>query len=63
MFPRAFQRLHAIAVQSVRACVRDASRENRTVHLRAMNDGSPGTLELHSADMMNEGDYDPIFEV
>lgn len=46
----------------VRACVRDASREDRTAHLLAINQSATGEVQLFSADLMNEYDYDPIFE-
>ena len=47
---------------TVRACVRDATREDRTAHLRAINETATGEVQLYTADMLNERDYDPIFD-
>ena len=47
---------------SVRACVRDKSRQDKTAHLLAMNEaGSAGHVELVEADMLVEGSYDGPF--
>ena len=48
---------------TVRACVRDASRKDRTAHLLAMNAASSsGSLALFPADMLDAGSYDSITE-
>ena len=47
---------------TVRACVRDKSRADKTDHLLAMNvPDAAGQLELHEADMLDKGSYDEIF--
>jgi nucleoside-diphosphate-sugar epimerase len=46
---------------TVRACVRDASREDRTAHLLAMNGRGVGKVELAEADLLDDGAYDDIF--
>ena len=46
---------------TVRACVRDASRADRTQHLLAMNGRGVGSIELAEADMMVDDSYDAVF--
>ena len=47
---------------TVRACVRDARRADRTAHLLAMNDSdASGSITPFSADLMDEGSYDSVF--
>jgi nucleoside-diphosphate-sugar epimerase len=41
--------------------VRDASREDRTAHLLAMNGRGVGKVELAEADLLDDGAYDDIF--
>ena len=45
----------------VRACVRDASNIANNAHLLSMNQIGPGSVELHSCDMMLPGAYDEVF--
>ena len=45
----------------VRACVRDASNIANNAHLQSMNQIGPGSVELHSCDMMLPGAYDEVF--
>ena len=45
----------------VRACVRDASNIANNAHLQSMNQIGPGSVELHSCDMMLPGAYDEAF--
>ena len=47
---------------TVRACVRDASRADRTQHLLAMNGRGVGSIELAEADMMVDDSYDAVFQ-
>lgn len=48
---------------TVRGCVRDASREDKTAFLLAMNGQGEGSVELSSHDLhkANDGDYDEVF--
>lgn len=48
---------------AVRATVRDASREDKVSHLKAMNDAGPGSVEIVSRDLFQatEGVYDDVF--
>lgn len=48
---------------TVHGCVRDATRTDKTAHLRDMAEGAPGKLEVFSADLMKaqEGAYDDAF--
>jgi nucleoside-diphosphate-sugar epimerase len=48
----------------VRACVRDASNPAKVDHLIAMNDdpGLRGHVDLHEADLFNQGSYNDIFK-
>jgi len=47
---------------SVRACVTDAAAPDKTDHLRALNNGEyPGTLELFTANLLEQGSYDVPF--
>lgn len=45
----------------VRACVRDAANLFNTAHLFAMNSKGPGSVSLHSCDLMQPGAYDDVF--
>ena len=47
----------------VRACVRDASREDKVGYLNALNEQGPGSIELFSRDLFKapEGVYDDVF--
>ena len=47
----------------VRACLRDASRDDKTAYLKVMHDAGPGTVSLHACDLMkaSEGAYDEAF--
>ena len=45
----------------VRACVRDASNIANNAHLLSMNQIGPGSVELHSCDMLLPGAYDEVF--
>ena len=45
----------------VRACVRDASNIANNAHLLSMNQIGPGSVELHSCDMLLPGAYDDVF--
>ncbi len=45
---------------TVRATVRDASRDDKVGHLRALAETRPGTLELHEADLLVPGSFDEI---
>ena len=46
----------------VRCCVRDANNPLKTAHLLAMNHyGAPGSVTLHTADLLTPGDYDAPF--
>ena len=46
----------------VRCCVRDANNPLKTAHLLAMNNfGAPGSVTLHTADLLTPGDYDAPF--
>jgi len=47
---------------TVRATVRDAADADKTAHLAALAEGLPGILELHSADLMRPGSFDPIVQ-
>jgi len=47
---------------TVRACVRDAANDRKVGFLKAMQPSSGGRLSLHSADMIEPGAYDQIFE-
>ena len=46
---------------TVRACVRDKTRVDKTAHLEAMNEGTAGTIEIVEADMLVDGSYDDVF--
>lgn len=48
---------------TVRACVRDASREDKTSYLLAMNDQGKGSVEIFACDLFkaHEGVYDEVF--
>ena len=48
---------------TVRACVRDASREDKTSFLLAMNGQGEGSVETFSCDLFKapEGEYDEVF--
>lgn len=48
---------------TVRACVRDASREDKVSYLLAMNGQGEGSVEIFSCDLFkaNEGEYDDVF--
>jgi nucleoside-diphosphate-sugar epimerase len=46
----------------VRACVRDATNQPNTAHLRLMNSAGPGSVSLHTCDMTIPGAYDTAFE-
>ncbi len=48
---------------TVRACVRDTSREDKVSYLLAMNDHGPGSVELFARDLFqaHEGVYDDVF--
>mmetsp|Transcript_52514 Transcript_52514/g.168381 ORF Transcript_52514/g.168381 Transcript_52514/m.168381 type:complete len:374 (+) Transcript_52514:16-1137(+) len=46
---------------TVRACVRDKSRTDKTAHLLAMNGYGLGSVEIVEADMLNKGSYDAAF--
>ncbi len=48
---------------TIRACVRDASREDKVSYLLAMNGKGSGSLEVFSCDLFkaNEGAYDDVF--
>ena len=45
----------------VRACVRDAANLLNTAHLSAMNSTGPGSVSLHTCDLMQPGAYDDVF--
>ena len=47
----------------VRACVRDATRTDKMSYLLAMDEKGPGSVELHSCDLMqaSAGAYDEAF--
>jgi len=47
----------------VRACVRDANRTDKMAYLLAMDKQGPGSVELHSCDLMEakNGAYDEVF--
>jgi len=47
---------------TVRACVRDASRLDKTEFLTAMNGKGSGKVELWEADMLKNGVYDDVFK-
>ena len=48
---------------TVRACMRDATREDKTAYLKAMDAEGPGSVELLSVDLMDAGGggYDEAF--
>ena len=46
----------------VRACVRDTGNITNTAHLSAMNSIGPGSVSLHSCDMIVPGIYDDVFK-
>ena len=47
---------------TVRACVTDESKPEKTAHLRAMNSGVyPGRVELRTGNLLEQGSYDAIF--
>ena len=48
---------------TVRGCVRDANREDKTSYLLAMNESGPGSIELFECDLFkaSEGAYDEAF--
>jgi len=48
---------------NVRACVRDASREDKVSYLLELNDQGSGSVELYSCDLAkaNDGSYDEAF--
>jgi nucleoside-diphosphate-sugar epimerase len=47
---------------AVRACVTDKTNPDKTEHLLALNDaGFSGSIELHQANMLEEGSYDDVF--
>ncbi len=46
---------------AVRACVRDASNLANTAHLAAIGRAAPGSVSLHSCDMIVPGAYDTAF--
>ncbi len=48
---------------SVRACVRDANRGDKTVYLNAINASGPGSIQYFSCDLMkaSDGAYDEAF--
>ena len=48
---------------TVRACVRDASREDKVSYLLAMNGQGKGSVEVFSCDLFKaqEGVYDEVF--
>ena len=46
----------------VRACITDPNNPDKTRHLLAMNEqGLPGKLSLHKANLLEEGSYDDAF--
>ena len=46
----------------VRACITDLNNPNKTEHLMALNDaGHTGSVELHKANLLEEGSYDAPF--
>ncbi len=46
----------------VRACIRDATNASKTEHLLALNDlDYSGSVELHTANLLEEGSYDKPF--
>ena len=47
----------------VRACVRDATREDKLSYLREVSDKGPGSITYHSCDLYkaSEGEYDKAF--
>ncbi|MDD9947218.1 MAG: NAD-dependent epimerase/dehydratase family protein [Myxococcales bacterium] len=49
---------------TVHACVRDASRKDKTAHLLAMGEQGPGTVRIFSADLLKaqQGAYDEAFQ-
>ena len=46
----------------VRACVRDASNEAKTAHLRAMAKGCAGGITFFSCDLLEAGSFDAAFK-
>ena len=46
---------------TVRACVRDKTRTDKTAHLLAMDAPNAGTVEIVEADMLVDGSYDDAF--
>ena len=58
---------HVVAVllrrgYQVRACVTDMNNPDKTEHLLSMNDqGLEGSVELFSANLLEEGSYDDVF--
>jgi nucleoside-diphosphate-sugar epimerase len=48
---------------TVHACLRDASREDKTSYLKAMDETGPGSIKFFSCDLMQakEGSYDEAF--
>ena len=58
---------HTVAVllrrgYQVRACVTDINNSDKTEHLLSMNDkGLRGSVELHSANLLEQGSYDDVF--
>lgn len=44
----------------VRATVRDASKQSKHAHLLALADALPGTLELHSANLLAVDAFDEL---
>ena len=48
---------------TVRACLRDTSREDKTAYLNAIGERGPGSVELHSCDLRQaaNGAYDEVF--
>ena len=49
---------------TVRACVRDASREDKTSYLLALNGKGEGSVEIFSCDLFKapDGEYDDVFK-
>ena len=46
---------------AVRACITDPGNPLKTEHLLAMNEGHPGSVTLHQANLLEEGSYDAPF--
>jgi len=47
---------------TVRACVRDTTKQSKTQHLLAFNGRGVGKVELYEADITKDGVYDKVFQ-